>query len=43
MPDGTLTVSVYFETEADAQQAQLAFEARGFNGVVATVQTFCLD
>jgi len=43
MPDGTLTVSVYFETEADAQQAQLAFEARGVSGVVATVQTFCLD
>jgi hypothetical protein len=43
MPDGTLTVSVYFDTEADAQAALLAFEARGVSGVVATVKTFCLD
>ncbi|HEX6145362.1 MAG TPA: hypothetical protein VF083_01200 [Acidimicrobiia bacterium] len=43
MPDGTLTVSVYFETEADAEAALLAFEARGVTGVVALVQTFCLD
>ena len=43
MPDGTLTVSVYFDTEADAEAALLAFEARGVNGVVALVQTFCLD
>jgi hypothetical protein len=43
MPDGTLTVSVYFETEADAQAALLVFEARGVSGVVALVQTFCLD
>ena len=43
MPDGTLTVSVYFENEADAQAALLAFEARGVTGVVALVQTFCLD
>lgn len=43
MPDGTLTVSVYLETEADAEAALLAFEARGVTGVVALVQTFCLD
>ena len=43
MPEGTLTVSVYLETEADAQAALVAFEARGISGVVATVQTFCLD
>ncbi|MGH8951186.1 MAG: hypothetical protein ACRDX9_07160 [Acidimicrobiia bacterium] len=43
MPDGTKTVSVYLETEADAQAALLAFEARGVSGVVALVQTFCLD
>jgi hypothetical protein len=29
MPEGTLTVSVYLETDADAQAALLAFEARG--------------
>ena len=38
-----LTVSVYFETEADAQAAAAAFEARGVPGVVAEVRTFCLD
>ena len=43
MPDGTLTVSVYLETEADAQEALLAFEVRGVSGVVAMVKTFCLD
>lgn len=38
------TVSVYFETEADARQALAAFEQRGVaGGVVAEVQTFCLD
>ena len=42
-PDGTITVSVYLESEADAQAALLAFEARGVSGVVAQVQTFCLD
>jgi hypothetical protein len=43
MPEGTKTVSVYLETEADARAALLAFEARGISGVVALVQTFCLD
>ncbi|HSK07912.1 MAG TPA: hypothetical protein VK990_10355 [Acidimicrobiia bacterium] len=43
MPDGTLTVSVYLETEADARAALLAFEERGVTGVVAQVRTFCLD
>ncbi|MGH8944496.1 MAG: hypothetical protein ACRDWF_16910 [Acidimicrobiia bacterium] len=42
-PDGNSTVSVYLETEADAHAALLAFEARGVSGVVAQVQTFCLD
>ena len=42
-PDGTSTVSVYLESEADAHAALLAFEARGVSGVVAEVQTFCLD
>ena len=41
--EGTVTVSVYLETEVDAQAALLAFEARGVSGVVAQVQTFCLD
>jgi hypothetical protein len=38
-----LTISVYFDTEADAQAAAAAFEARGVTGVVAEIQTFCLD
>jgi len=42
-PDGSSTVSVYLENEADARAALLAFEARGVSGVVAQVQTFCLD
>ena len=42
-PDGNSTVSVYLENEADANAALLAFEARGVSGVVAQVQTFCLD
>ncbi len=42
-PDGNSTVSVYLENEADALAALLAFEARGVSGVVAQVQTFCLD
>ena len=42
-PEGALTVSVYFDTEADALAAALAFDSRGVNGVVAEVQTFCLD
>jgi hypothetical protein len=37
------TVSVHYETEADAQAAQAAFAARDLTGVVAQVQTFCLD
>ncbi|HYJ26007.1 MAG TPA: hypothetical protein VE027_13440 [Acidimicrobiia bacterium] len=42
-PDGNSTVSVYLGNEADAHAALLAFEARGVSGVVAQVQTFCLD
>jgi hypothetical protein len=42
-PEGNLTVSVYLESESDAEAALLAFEARGVTGVVAQVQTFCLD
>jgi hypothetical protein len=41
---GILTVSVYFTSEAEARQAQSAFEALGQpGGVVAQVQTYCLD
>lgn len=43
MPAGTITTSVYFETEADARAAAVAFAARGVDGVVAEVRTFCLD
>ncbi len=43
-PEGSYTVSVYFETAEDAQQAVAAFEADGYAGAAAgTVQTFCLD
>ena len=42
-PAGNLTVSVYLESESDAEAARLAFEAGGVTGVVALVQTFCLD
>jgi hypothetical protein len=38
-----VSVSVYFETEADAQAALVAFAARGVSGTVATVNTYCLD
>ena len=34
---------VSFVPKADAQQALAAFGARGVEGVVAEVQTFCLD
>ena len=38
------SVSVYFGSEADARQANEAFKGIGWNsGVVAQVQTFCLD
>ncbi len=37
------TVSVYFETEADAQAALDAFAARGLGAAVGQVQTLCLD
>ena len=37
------SVSVYFETEQDAQAALLAFEVREIPGIVATVFTYCLD
>ena len=37
------TVSVYFDTEADAVAAEAAFAARGVDSVVAQVQTFCLE
>ena len=40
---GTYTVSVYLETEEDAEAAATAFAARGVEGVVAEVRTFCLD
>jgi hypothetical protein len=42
-PEGNLTVSVYLASQADAESALLAFEGRGVGGVVAQVQTFCLD
>ena len=37
------TVSVYFETESDAQLALAAFASHGIDSVVAQVRTFCLD
>jgi hypothetical protein len=37
------TVSVYLQSEDDAHAALAAFEARGIGGIVAMVQTFCLD
>jgi hypothetical protein len=37
------TVSVYLSTEADAEAALDAFEARGVKGAVGLVQTFCMD
>lgn len=40
---GVYTISVYLENEADAEAALRAFEARGVSGVVALVQTFCMD
>lgn len=43
MPAGTITLSVYFETKEDAELAAAAFAARGVDGVVAEVRTFCLD
>jgi hypothetical protein len=40
----SLTSSLYFETEAQANQAQAAFEARGYEVVgVVHVTTYCLD
>lgn len=38
-----ITISVYFETEDDANAAQKAFAARGQDGVVAVVKPYCLD
>lgn len=37
------TVSVYLSTEADAEAALDAFHARGVEGAVGLVQTFCMD
>jgi Putative peptidoglycan binding domain len=42
-PAGSLSVSVYFGTEADARAAQAAFADRGVSSTVALVRTFCLD
>jgi hypothetical protein len=42
VPEG-VSVSVYFESEADAEAALLAFQARGVEGAVALVQTYCMD
>jgi hypothetical protein len=45
LPEGEhyYSVSVYLENESDANQARDAFVARGLDGTVAQVQTFCLD
>jgi len=44
MPEGRYaTVSVYLRSEADADAALEAFRARGVDGAVGVVQTFCLD
>ncbi len=37
------TVSVYLRSEADAEAALVAFRARGVDGAVGQVQTFCMD
>lgn len=37
------TVSVYLVDEADAQAALDAFRARGIDGAVGLVQTYCMD
>ena len=37
------TVSVYLTSEADANSALQSFERLGVGGVVAKIQTFCLD
>jgi len=37
------TVSVYLNSEADAEAALAAFVARGTEGAVGLIQTFCLD
>jgi hypothetical protein len=37
------SVSVYFDTEADAIQARDAFKARGVDATVAELETYCLD
>jgi hypothetical protein len=43
LPDSALTVSVYLNSEADANAAADAFAGRGVDGVVAELQLFCLD
>jgi len=45
LPEGSYvaSVSVYLESEADAEAALVAFEARGVTGTVAMVTTYCLD
>jgi hypothetical protein len=43
LPESALTVSVYLNSEADANAAVAAFAARGVDGVVAELQLFCLD
>jgi hypothetical protein len=48
LPDSTengtvYTISVYLRSEADAHAALAAFQARGVEGVVALVQTYCMD
>ena len=43
LPDGTLTISAYFDTNGLAEQAAEAFQARGVDATVAEVRTFCLD
>ena len=42
-PAGSVTVSVYFGTEADARAAQTAFAERDVPSTVALVRTGCLD
>ena len=40
---GIYTVSVYFGSQAHAEQALTAFRARGVSGAVAEVRTYCGD
>jgi hypothetical protein len=44
VPDNTMVVGLYFDTQAQATQARAAFEARGHQVAgVAHIKVFCAD